>query len=46
MAIRDPLSDWLDSTHGSSITDNSIFATLPKHWESEFHKDMSDLNVS
>uniref|UniRef100_A0A8D8LS95 Cysteine--tRNA ligase, cytoplasmic n=1 Tax=Cacopsylla melanoneura TaxID=428564 RepID=A0A8D8LS95_9HEMI len=44
-AIKDPLSDWLDSLHGSTITDNSIFATLPKHWESEFHKDMNDLNV-
>ncbi|KAI5703614.1 hypothetical protein M8J75_014033 [Diaphorina citri] len=44
-AVRDPLSDWLDSLHGSSITDNSIFATLPKHWEAEFHKDMADLNV-
>ncbi|KAK3925356.1 Cysteine--tRNA ligase, cytoplasmic [Frankliniella fusca] len=42
---KDPLSDWLDGTLGSSVTDNSIFHDLPRHWESEFHKDMDALNV-
>lgn len=43
---KDLLSDWLDSTHGSEVTDNSIFSQLPKFWEAEFHKDMEALNVS
>uniref|UniRef100_A0A8C4M706 Cysteine--tRNA ligase, cytoplasmic n=1 Tax=Equus asinus TaxID=9793 RepID=A0A8C4M706_EQUAS len=42
---KDLLSDWLDSTHGSEVTDNSIFSKLPKFWEEEFHKDMESLNV-
>ncbi|XP_070420610.1 cysteine--tRNA ligase, cytoplasmic isoform X3 [Equus przewalskii] len=42
---KDLLSDWLDSTHGSEVTDNSIFSKLPKFWEEEFHKDMEALNV-
>lgn len=43
---KDLLSDWLDSTLGSEVTDNSIFSQLPKFWEAEFHKDMQALNVS
>nr|XP_020024388.1 cysteine--tRNA ligase, cytoplasmic isoform X1 [Castor canadensis] len=42
---KDLLSDWLDSTCGSEVTDNSIFSKLPKFWEGEFHKDMEALNV-
>uniref|UniRef100_A0A2K6G8L2 Cysteine--tRNA ligase, cytoplasmic n=2 Tax=Propithecus coquereli TaxID=379532 RepID=A0A2K6G8L2_PROCO len=42
---RDLLSDWLDSTFGSVVTDNSIFSKLPKFWEAEFHRDMAALNV-
>ncbi|XP_007535925.2 cysteine--tRNA ligase, cytoplasmic [Erinaceus europaeus] len=42
---KDLLSDWLDSTHGSEVVDNSIFSRLPKFWEEEFHKDMAALNV-
>ncbi|XP_073073418.1 cysteine--tRNA ligase, cytoplasmic isoform X2 [Manis javanica] len=42
---KDLLSDWLDSTLGSEVTDNSIFSQLPKFWEGEFHKDMEALNV-
>ncbi|KAM8814082.1 cysteine--tRNA ligase, cytoplasmic [Rhynchonycteris naso] len=42
---KDLLSDWLDSTLGSEVTDNSIFSKLPKFWEEEFHKDMEALNV-
>lgn len=43
---KDPLSDWLDSSLGSSVADNSIFSQLPRFWEEEFHKDMDALNVS
>lgn len=43
---KDLLSDWLDSTLGSEVTDNSIFSQLPKFWEEEFHRDMEALNVS
>ncbi|KAM5224824.1 cysteine--tRNA ligase, cytoplasmic isoform 2-T2 [Hipposideros larvatus] len=42
---KDLLSDWLDSTLGSEVTDNSIFSKLPKFWEEEFHRDMEALNV-
>uniref|UniRef100_A0A8C0CMQ9 Cysteine--tRNA ligase, cytoplasmic n=1 Tax=Balaenoptera musculus TaxID=9771 RepID=A0A8C0CMQ9_BALMU len=42
---KDLLSDWLDSMHGSEVSDNSIFSKLPKFWEAEFHKDMEALNV-
>lgn len=43
---KDPISDWLDSKYGSTVTDNAIFASLPRHWEQEFHNDMDSLNVS
>ncbi len=39
------LSVWLDKLKGKSVTDNSIFATLPRHFECDFHKDMATLNV-
>ncbi|KAF0887437.1 SYCC protein, partial [Crocuta crocuta] len=42
---KDLLSEWLDSTLGSEVTDNSIFSKLPKFWEEEFHRDMEALNV-
>uniref|UniRef100_A0A671X7J8 Cysteine--tRNA ligase, cytoplasmic n=1 Tax=Sparus aurata TaxID=8175 RepID=A0A671X7J8_SPAAU len=42
---KDLLSDWLDKQFGSEVTENSIFSTLPKYWEGEYHKDMDDLNV-
>lgn len=42
---RDPLSDLLDRKEGSSVSENSIFETLPRYWEDEFHKDMDALNV-
>ena len=37
---KDLISDWLDSSLASSVTDNSIFESLPRYWEGEFHKDM------
>lgn len=45
-SAKDPLSDWLDSKHGSTVQDNAIFTALPRYWENEFHKDMKALNVS
>nr|XP_054517877.1 cysteine--tRNA ligase, cytoplasmic isoform X11 [Pan troglodytes] len=42
---KDLLSDWLDSTLGCDVTDNSIFSKLPKFWEGDFHRDMEALNV-
>lgn len=39
------LSTWLDKLRGKDVTDNSIFRTLPRHFEDEFHKDMAALNV-
>ncbi|CAL9702111.1 unnamed protein product [Knipowitschia caucasica] len=42
---KDLLSDWLDKQFGSTVTENSIFSTLPKHWEGEYHRDMDALNV-
>ncbi|XP_038111748.1 cysteine--tRNA ligase, cytoplasmic [Culex quinquefasciatus] len=42
---RDPLADLLDRKEGSSVSENSIFETLPRYWEDEFHKDMDALNV-
>ena len=42
---RDILMDWLDAQFGSSVTENSIFADLPRHYEAEYHEDMDALNV-
>ncbi|XP_074660853.1 cysteine--tRNA ligase, cytoplasmic-like isoform X2 [Tubulanus polymorphus] len=42
---KDVMSDWLDGKHGSEVTDNSIFAELPKKFEEEYHEDMESLNV-
>ncbi|XP_028156308.1 cysteine--tRNA ligase, cytoplasmic isoform X4 [Ostrinia furnacalis] len=44
-SAKDPISDWLDHKYGATVTDNAIFASLPKYWENEFHKDMKALNV-
>ncbi|XP_064634346.1 cysteine--tRNA ligase, cytoplasmic-like [Lineus longissimus] len=44
-SARDILADWLDSLHGSEVTENSIFAALPRYWEADFHDDMEALNV-
>ncbi|KAK0136729.1 Cysteine--tRNA ligase, cytoplasmic [Merluccius polli] len=42
---KDLLADWLDNQFGSQVTENSIFSTLPKYWEGEYHTDMDALNV-
>lgn len=39
------LGEWLDMQKGKEVTDNSIFAALPRHYEEEFNKDMEALNV-
>lgn len=39
------LGEWLDKNQGSTVTENSIFADLPKFYEEEFNKDMKQLNV-
>lgn len=43
---KDPLSVWLDLKLGSTVENNAIFSSLPRHWEEEFHKDMDGLNVN
>ncbi|XP_050407955.1 cysteine--tRNA ligase, cytoplasmic [Patella vulgata] len=42
---KDVLGKWLDSQKGADVTENSIFADLPKIYEEAFHKDMKSLNV-
>ena len=36
----DSMSDFLDSEKGSTVTDNSIFETLPRYWEGKYFEDM------
>lgn len=42
---KDLISNWLDKKEGHNITEQSIFSSVPRHWEAEFHKDMDALNV-
>ncbi|XP_055621827.1 cysteine--tRNA ligase, cytoplasmic [Toxorhynchites rutilus septentrionalis] len=42
---KDPLADLLDKKEGATVNENSIFETLPRYWEDEFHNDMNALNV-
>ncbi|XP_046552685.1 cysteine--tRNA ligase, cytoplasmic-like isoform X1 [Haliotis rubra] len=42
---KDVMAGWLDRSSGSTVSDNSIFSDLPRHWEEEFHNDMDALNV-
>lgn len=44
-SAKDVLSDHLDSLQGDSVTDNEIFAALPRRFEEEYHTDMESLNV-
>lgn len=39
------LGEWLDKNQGSTVSENHIFADLPKFYEGEFNKDMNQLNV-
>lgn len=42
---KDLMSDWLDKQHGGNVTDNAIFAKLPRYWENKYHQDMEALNI-
>ncbi|XP_055341904.1 cysteine--tRNA ligase, cytoplasmic-like isoform X2 [Paramacrobiotus metropolitanus] len=44
-AFSEPLGNHLDRRDGFNVTDNAIFAALPKFWENDFHADMRALNV-
>lgn len=44
-ASKDVMADWLDSQHGSEVSEKSIFAALSQYWEEQFHIDMDSLNV-
>jgi cysteinyl-tRNA synthetase len=39
------LSPWLDAQLGNKVTDPKVFRELSAHWENEFLKDMTALNV-
>lgn len=39
------LGEWLDKKKGSQVTENSIFAELPRQFENSFNSDMEALNV-
>jgi len=43
--IRDPFGAHLDKINSEKITDNNIFVSLPRFWESDFHSNMTSLNV-
>uniref|UniRef100_T1GS44 AMMECR1 domain-containing protein n=1 Tax=Megaselia scalaris TaxID=36166 RepID=T1GS44_MEGSC len=42
---KDPIAEWVDKQKGADVTENSIFESLPRFWEDEFHKDMTALNI-
>ena len=44
---RDILSSYLDAnySYATNPLDNDVFLALARHYESEFHKDMSRLNI-
>ncbi|KAK0397678.1 hypothetical protein QR680_002215 [Steinernema hermaphroditum] len=42
---KDVLSDWLDSELGHTVTEQSVFDSLARKYESEFLTDMKNLNV-
>ena len=44
-AAKDLISDWLDKSKGSEVTQNEIFSDLPRYWEQKFHEDMDALNI-
>lgn len=39
------LGEWLDKEKGATVTDNSLFMELPRHFENEYNQDMLKLNV-
>merc|ERR1711892_696741 len=44
-ACVDSMSDHLDAEKGSTVTDNSIFETLPRYWEGKYFEDMAALKM-
>ena len=36
---------YSSSQHGAGVTDHSIFTALTRHWEEQYHVDMTALNV-
>ncbi|XP_034476754.1 cysteine--tRNA ligase, cytoplasmic [Drosophila innubila] len=42
---KDPIAEWLDGKDGAHINDNSVFESLPRYWEDQFHNDMKSLNI-
>lgn len=44
-AGKGPLSEYLDSAHGDSVTDHSIFKKHAQYFEREFLQDMRELGV-
>ncbi|KAA0199558.1 hypothetical protein HAZT_HAZT007346 [Hyalella azteca] len=45
VAAEPVLGEWLDKEKGSTVTDNSLFLNLPRHFEKEYNQDMEKLNV-
>ncbi|VVC32268.1 Hypothetical protein CINCED_3A018977 [Cinara cedri] len=43
--IKDPFGAYLDKVNSADITDNSIFVALPRFWETDFHSNMTSLNI-
>ena len=39
------IGEWLDKEFGATVTDNSLFMELPRHFEKEYNQDMTHLNV-
>lgn len=43
--IKDSFGAYLDKINTADVSDNSIFVSLPRFWESDFHSNMTSLNV-
>jgi len=43
--IKDSFGAYLDTLSNADVPDNSIFESLPRFWESNFHSNMASLNV-
>ncbi|KAL4097192.1 hypothetical protein QTP88_022007 [Uroleucon formosanum] len=43
--IKDPFGAYLDTLNSTDVPDNSIFESLPRFWESNFHLNMTSLNI-
>lgn len=45
VAAETVLGEWLDKEKAHTVTDNSLFMELPRHFENEYNQDMKKLNV-